>query len=156
MNALAHHRHAALRRIAGWLAAAYLMALALIALWPTPVDRAAAGTITRILVFLHAHGVPQRLDYPLIEFTANIALFVPVGLLGVLLMGRRRWLLAFLVGFIASCAIEFGQLVLLPARVATPVDVIANTAGTALGALLALALLAIITARSPAPQAQQP
>ncbi|WEO78011.1 VanZ family protein [Cryobacterium sp. SO2] len=148
MNALTTRRHAALRVAARWLGAAYLVALALIALWPTPVDRGAHGSIVHALAFLHAHGLPQWFDYPVVEFTANIALFVPVGLLGVVLLGRHDWLLATLIGFVASVAIELSQLVFLPGRFATPFDVIANTAGAALGSLLAVGLLAVVTARS--------
>ena len=150
MNALAQRRHAALRTAARWLAAAYLLTLTLIAFWPTPVDRAAHGTIVTVLARLHAHGVPDWVDYTLVEFTANIALFLPVGLLGVVLLGSTRWWLAVLAGFTASSLIELGQLIFLPARYATVMDVLANTAGATLGALAALALLAAVTARSPA------
>ena len=150
MNALAQRRHAALRTAARWLAAAYLLTLALIAFWPTPVDRAAHGTIATVLARLHAHGVPDWFNYTLVEFTANIALFLPVGLLGVVLLGSARWWLAVLAGFTASSLIELGQLIFLPARYATVMDVLANTAGATLGALAALALLAAVTARSPA------
>ena len=153
MNALAaapaERRHAALRRAARWLAAGYLLTLTLIAFWPTPVDRGAAGSITRTLALLHAQGVPGWVNYALVEFTANIALFLPVGLLGVILLGSARWWEAVLAGLAASSLIELGQLVFLPGRFATPLDVVANTAGTALGALLALALLTAVTARSP-------
>ena len=141
----------ALRRGAFVLAAGYLVVLALIAFWPTPVDRGAAGSITSALALLHAHGVPGWVNYALVEFTANVALFLPVGLLGVVLLGSARWWMAILAGFAASSLIELGQLVFLPDRFATPLDVLANTAGTALGALLALALLATVTARSPSP-----
>lgn len=149
--ALVHRRHAALRRAARWLAAAYLLTLTLIAFWPTPVDRGASRSIARLLARLHEHGVPGWVNYALVEFTANIALFLPVGLLGVVLLGSARWWLAILAGFTASGLIELGQLVFLPARFATPLDVLANTAGAALGAVLALLLLAAVTARSPKP-----
>ncbi|TFC61629.1 VanZ family protein [Cryobacterium sp. TMB1-7] len=146
---LADRRHAALRRAARWLAAGYLLTLTLIAFCPTPVDRGASHGIASLLARLHAHGVPGWVNYALVEFTANIALFLPVGLLGVVLLGSARWWVAILAGFAASGLIELGQLVFLPARFATPLDVIANTAGAALGALLALTLLAAVTARSP-------
>ena len=140
----------ALRRGALVLAAAYLVALALIAFWPTPVDRGAHRPITTVLAHLHAHGVPSWFNYGLVEFTANIALFVPVGLLGVILLGSARWWVAVLAGCAASSLIELGQLVFLPSRYATVMDVIANTSGALLGALLALVLLAAIGSRSPA------
>lgn len=139
-----------MRRVARWALAVYLVLLALIALWRTPVDRGAHGSITRVLGWLHAHGMPGWLDYPLVEFSANIALFLPVGLLGVVLLGRSRWWLTILAGAATSALIELSQLVFLPARVATAADVVANTAGAALGAALGVALLAAIAARSSA------
>lgn len=148
MSELARQRHAALRRVALWLGSLYLVALALIALWPTPVDRIANRQLVRILIKLHDHGVPSWFSYALIEFSANVMLFLPVGMLGVILLGSARWWMAVVIGFAASCLIELSQLIFLPARFATPVDVIANTLGATLGALLALAVLAAVTARS--------
>jgi glycopeptide antibiotics resistance protein len=147
VNALTKRRHAALRRVARWLAAAYIVALTLIALWPTPVDRGASGTITSLLARLHAHGVPEWVDYQLLEFSANIALFLPVGLLGVVLVGANQWWWAVAAGFALSCLIELSQLVFLPGRFATPVDVLANTAGAVFGALLAMLILDAVTTR---------
>lgn len=153
MSALARHRHAALRRVALWLGSLYLVALALIALWPTPVDRIANRQLVRILIKLHDHGVPGWFSYALIEFSANIVLFLPVGMLSVILLGSARWWVAILIGFGASCLIELSQLVFLPSRYATLMDVLANTIGAALGAGLALIVLGAVTARSgPSPQ----
>ena len=130
-------------RVARVLAAVYLVGLVLIALWPTPVDRDASGSITRVLAFLHAHGVPEWFNYPVVEFTANIALFVPVGLLGVVLLGARRWWQAVLAGVAVSSLIELSQLLFLPDRFATAQDVLANGLGATLGALLGVVLLRI-------------
>jgi len=148
MSALAAQRHAALRRAAWWLTGGYLLTLVLIALWPSPVDRPAQGAINALLARLHAHGVPDWVSYALVESAANVVLFLPVGLLGVVLLGSARWWLAVVAGFAASCVIELSQLVFLPARVATLADVVANTAGAFLGALLALALLSAVTVRA--------
>ena len=148
MNALTRHPHAAFQRVARWLAGAYLVTLGLIALWPTPVDRGASGTITSVLAQLHAHGVPGWLNYELVEYTANIALFLPVGLLGVVLVGAGRWWWAVLAGFAVSCLIETSQLVFLPGRFATLLDVMANTTGAVFGALLAVLLLDAVSRRS--------
>jgi len=156
MSSLTPRPHPALRGAALVLGVLYVVVLALIAFWPTPVDRDASGTITAVLSRLHAHGVPRWVNYPLVEFSANIALFVPVGLLGVLLLGRGRWWMAVLAGFAASCAIELGQFVFLPARYATVVDVIANTSGAAGGAVLALGLLGVLAGRSRVTPARPP
>ncbi|TFD22102.1 VanZ family protein [Cryobacterium sp. TMS1-13-1] len=147
MTANRRRRHTMLRRAAGWLALAYLAALALIAFWPTPVDRGLHGSISSVVLWLRAHGVPAWLNYQSIEFSANIALFVPVGLLAVLLAGTRRYwietLIGTLIGTLISCTIELGQLVFLPERFATVNDVIANSLGALLGTLIAAVVLRV-------------
>ena len=122
----------------------YLVGLTLVAFWPTPVDRGAYSTIQSLLARLHALGIPEWFNYGLVEFTANIALFVPLGLLSVILVGANRVWYPILAGFASSCLIELGQLIFLPSRFATPADVLANTLGTVLGALLALFTLAAV------------
>ncbi len=122
------------------LCAAWLLAVAMIVLWPTPVDRAGGGTLRRGLEYLYAHGLPTFVTYSLVEFTANVLMFVPLGLFWFLLTPRhwRRW--APVVGLVLSAAIEATQHILLPQRFATPYDVLANTLGATLGALIAAAL----------------
>lgn len=145
------------RTVASGVAAVYLVALTLIAFWPTPVDRGARGSIAGTLAWLHAHGVPVWVDYALVEFSANIALFVPVGLLTVLLVGRRHWWLGIVVGVVASCLIELGQYAFLPGRFATLLDVLANSVGAYVGALGALVFLTVLRRRpdiAPGPTAR--
>ena len=79
-----------------------------------------------------SHG---RLQWSETEVLANVALFVPVGFLLVLVM-RRLWP-AVAVGVLGSVAIEVVQAVYLPLRVGTPDDVVHNAWGVVTGALLA-------------------
>ena len=125
----------------------YLVLLAFIAFWPVPVDREAHDWLLAVIDWLQVHGAPGWVRYDLVEFVANIALFVPVGLFVMIMAGVRGWWLAVLVGFAASCTIELGQLIFLPDRFATLSDVLANTIGAAVGAVLALALLRRTRAR---------
>lgn len=113
------------------LLAAYGIALALIAFWPTPVDRGMSGVLAAV-----SAAVPW-LTYTVIEFSANIMLFAPFGLLAALGWPRRH-MFVVPAAVLISTLIELGQGVLLPARTATVVDVIANTLGAAVGWLLAL------------------
>jgi glycopeptide antibiotics resistance protein len=147
MTEIRRRRHTLLRRAALWVSLVYLVALTLIAFWPTPVDRGAHGSISSVVLWLHRHGVPAWLNYAAIEFTANIALFVPVGLLVVVLAGAHRWWLGPLVGASISSAIEFGQL-FLPERFATVNDVIANSLGAVLGTVVAVIMLNLVLGRN--------
>jgi glycopeptide antibiotics resistance protein len=129
------------RRVTLWLTLLYVLVLALIAFWPTPVDRGAHGSLLEFITWLHQHGAPHWVDYNFIEFSANVALFIPVGLLVVMLAGPRRWWMGTVVGFFTSCGIELGQLMFLPERYATINDVVANSLGALVGTLLALLVL---------------
>src|SRR3546814_4583455 len=70
--------------------AIYVLTLVLIAFWPTHVDRD-AGPLLAAIERLFPWATQRRL-----EFTANIALFVPFGLLLTLLV--RSWPLALSLG----------------------------------------------------------
>ena len=135
-------RRTALHRATVVLTFAYLIVLVLLAFWPTAIDRDARDLIDSLVGWLGRHGAPAWVEYRAIEFGANIALFVPVGFFITILAGAERWWLGLFVGFAASCTIEFGQMALLPDRYATVNDVVANTAGAAAGALLAVLVLA--------------
>ncbi|MDX2376577.1 VanZ family protein [Microbacterium sp. LRZ72] len=110
----------------------YSVALGGIALWPTHVDEPASGVITTLV-----DAVPL-LTYGRLEFAANIALFVPFGYLFALSLPRWGPLVVPL-GLAASLGIE-GWQSLGEGRTASMLDVIANTAGAALGLAAALAV----------------
>lgn len=113
----------------------YTGALTLIVFWPSPVDTGSAGMIRTTLAALHSLGIPERVDYSVVEWTANVGLFVPFGLFCAALLTRRFVWLAAVAGLAASCSIETVQHLLLPARYASVHDVLANSLGAALGAV---------------------
>lgn len=122
----------------------YGAVVAAIAYWPTPVDSGLRASIGRALAALHRRGLPGWFDYAQLEWWANVAFFAPIGLLVVLLIGGHRWWVATLVGGTVSVAIEVGQHIFLPMRYATVDDVVANTLGAAVGALVGLVMLAVV------------
>ncbi|MCC3292059.1 VanZ family protein [Arthrobacter sp. zg-Y1110] len=126
------------RRLAG-LFLLYIVALALITFWPSPVDAGPAGTLRAVLAALNSRGMPGWVNYTLLESVANVVLFVPFGVLAAACLTERFAWLGAVVGMAASCAIEAGQHVFLPARYATIHDVIANSLGAALGTLVVYA-----------------
>lgn len=114
--------------------AAYLVALALIVFWPTPVDKPVAGSLHRIISWLHLHGIPNFIGYAQSEFTSNILLFVPMGVIAAA-RTKNAWL-GLGIGFLASCIIEVSQALFLVARFSSALDVLANTLGAAVGAVI--------------------
>ena len=75
----------------------------------------------------------------LVEVGLNVLLFLPLSLLGWFVMGRRSVPFWLVVGLVVSAVIELAQLA-IPGRVSTVQDVVANTAGAAIGAVFALGL----------------
>ena len=141
------HPSASRRRIAVLLLVLYLIALALIAFWPTPVDRGVDGELFHLIDRLRAAGL-RWVSYDLIESSSNVLLFAPFGLLVGLLTGRGWRILGWAVCVSASLAIELGQAVLLPARYASAGDVAANSTGAAIGVLVVVAIEAIAARRA--------
>lgn len=120
------------RRVAAWSLAAYGIVLALIAFWPVPVDRGAESLlrdVTRAVPLL-SHGV--------VEFCANVVLFIPLGVLLALTLRRRVWVMP--IALVVTVAIETGQALFLAERTPSLGDVVANLSGAGLG--IALVLLA--------------
>ncbi len=154
--------YAAGMRLLTWTFAAYLAAVLVVTLWPSPQSTDAPGWATATLDFLQSLGIPITL--PVLEALANVVMFGPFGVLGVPLLrgatARRRgaplgvWhaaAVATLAGCALSVAIELTQN-LLPGRVPTVQDVVLNTAGALLGAVLvAVVLVTVARPRAVAP-----
>jgi glycopeptide antibiotics resistance protein len=116
--------------------AAMLIPLALIAFWPSPVDQPVQGHLASALYVLHQHGIPLWVDYKLVEATANVVLFVPLGIVGSLAFPRKCWWQVGALGLMLSGCIELGQLLFLHDRFAALSDIVTNAAGATTGALL--------------------
>lgn len=120
------------RSIARVVLTVYGISLALIALWPVPVDSGAGGILRRVTRVLPA------LTYARIEFSANILLFVPLGVLLMLILRRRYLILPIAIA--TTVAIECSQGLLLDKRTPSLLDIIANTAGACVGMLIVAAV----------------
>ena len=117
-----------------------LVALLLVTLTPSPVDQPFAQLLNRVIEELHERGLPQFIGYNKIEFGANILMFVPIGFLTTLLLPSRFAWTAIIISPLLSAALEAAQLVFLPARYASLLDIIANSTGGFVGAALAALL----------------
>jgi glycopeptide antibiotics resistance protein len=115
----------------------YLGVVGWITLGPQPFDEGSDSFVWRLLRLLGRFPLTDWVTYSFLEFWANVAMFVPVGLFFVLLLGRGRSWLAIVLGVVLTCAIEFAQL-FLPGRVSDPRDILANSVGALLGVVVAL------------------
>lgn len=103
----------------------YGVGLTAIVLWPTTVS----GSFDALLEGMNG-ALPNSAG--LLEFAANVALFVPIGVLGGLLPKGWRWI-GPAAGAALSMSAELVQAALLPQRVASVLDVVANVAGVLVG-----------------------
>ena len=126
------------RGVAGGLAVLYVLFLAFTVFWPSA--EYATGTVDVATDFLHSLGAPGWITDSWMEFLANIVLFIPLSLLGSVLLDRWGWRFWLGAGFAASACIELAQLIFLGGRSPTLLDVLANTLGAVAGALIAVAL----------------
>lgn len=127
-----------------------VITIGLATMWPTPLDRGFESSITRVLEILHRNGIPTWFGYSKLEFSANIAMFIPLGFLVALLLSDKSWWLTLVICPALSIAIELTQLTLLAARFATVADVVANSTGALIGVVFALTLRYIVHRRDQA------
>ncbi len=140
-------RRTAARIVLTVLTAGYLLAVAWLTLRTRPYGDVIAGGLDRLLAWLAAHGSTAWITFDRVEFAANVAMFVPLGILAVLWFGVRGWWSAPVIGLAVSAAIELTQAALLPDRVADVRDVVANTSGAVVGMLLMLLLAFLLAPR---------
>jgi glycopeptide antibiotics resistance protein len=116
-------------------------------LTPTTLDNGFESSIDRLLAVAHRHGMPEWFDYARLEFTANIGMFVPLAFIVAMLLPSTAWWLALLICPALSVCIELAQATFLSGRFATVSDVVANSIGSLIGALLAFVIRAVIRHR---------
>jgi len=119
------------------VALAYLVFLALVALWPTHVDENLAVVDWSWVRWMgNVLDLTPAQSYDVVEFSANVALFVPFGVVASLQL--RRWPLALpvIIGALVSVCIELAQHTLRPERTASLGDVVANSIGALIGVVL--------------------
>ena len=129
------HRHPALSLLTG----GYLLFVAWVTLTPAAVSADQISIIYRVLDALHRRGYLLSIDDNELEFLANIALFVPVGVFLLLLFGTRLWWVALVVSFAMTAFIEAAQRG-IPGRVQDERDLVANGLGAVIGVLVGLVL----------------
>lgn len=116
----------------------YLLTVAWITLNPFPADPHENGLLEGLLAAFATTPLLRWIDYDVVEFTANILMFVPFGVLFTLRLGVWRWWLVLAMGAATTLTIEFVQL-FMPERVSDPRDLLANTLGAALGIVIVVA-----------------
>ena len=127
--------------VARVLLVGYLLFVGFTVWLPAPVSAKVTGLVRIIARWIADAGIASygRSTFVL-EILANVALFVPIGLLLVLAWPRLRLWQAVLIGALMSVLIETVQGA-MPSRFPTLSDVIANTTGALIGALIVTVIL---------------
>jgi len=118
--------------------AVYLVAVGFIVWSPAPDAGQFTGIVAIAARWLEALGLPFEPSYIVLEILANVALFVPFGILAMTAFRWMRVWSATAAGLSTSLLIEGVQL-FLPTRYSTVSDLIANTLGALIGALIVAA-----------------
>ncbi|WP_101847233.1 VanZ family protein [Zhihengliuella sp. ISTPL4] len=127
----------------------YLLFVGFTVWLPATVSSKVTGLVGVMAAWVAEAGVaPYQQSAVVLEILANVVLFVPVGLLLPFAWPRLRLWQVTLAGGLLSVVIETVQ-GLMPSRFPTLSDVIANTTGTFLGAVVVTLLLALLS-RDPA------
>jgi glycopeptide antibiotics resistance protein len=117
----------------------YLVAVGWLTLGPQPTGLVHESGIFQLLRLFGRHPSLAWIQYADVEFAANVAMFAPIGLLLLLLLGRSRWWAAALAGPLLSLAIETAQL-FIPGRVSDVRDLVSNSLGAVLGVVAGLVI----------------
>jgi VanZ family protein len=136
------HRHPGLSLLTG----GYLAFVAWVTLTPAALTSEHISIIYRVLDALHRRGYLLSIDDAEMEFLANVALFVPVGVFLLLLFGTRLWWVALVASFAMTAFIEAAQRS-IPGRVPDERDLVANGLGALIGVLVGLVLTLPATLR---------
>lgn len=110
-----------------------LLAIAIICFWPHHVDDGLRRPLALALREAHSGWLPSWVDYAVLEFGANILLYLPLGFLATMLLPRRAARLVPVAALLLSISVELSQHLLLAGRSGDPRDVAANTIGGVLG-----------------------
>lgn len=117
------------------LSLVYLAGVAWMTLRPSVYGPGTSELLGRALDLFARHETTDWITFARVEAAANVAMFVPMGMFPALLLPKRWWWVGIVVGFAATCAIEWAQATYLSAtRFSDPQDLLMNTLGAAIGA----------------------
>lgn len=118
--------------------AAYALALAVVLLQPSA--GAAITTVGGVSDWLRSLGASREVvTNDRVELVLNALMVAPVPFLGAWVLPRLTWTDWVTYAFLASMGVEVLQALFLDNRIAQFVDVVGNTSGGVLGALMAVA-----------------
>ena len=127
------------RRTAAVLLGLYAALLAVVLLSPTSATQ--SSLVSDLVRWMTGLGLdPRVVTYNRAEILMNVAIIAPLTFLASLVAPRIRWQAWTAYAFLGATSVEIVQGLLLPHRQASFSDIVANTAGALLGAVIAAPL----------------
>ncbi|MFC6152906.1 VanZ family protein [Nocardioides yefusunii] len=133
-----------LRRVSRLALIVYTLLLLLVVFQPQPELAVGSVEVAREAVVNAVPAAAPHVNDVRIEFLMNTILFVPLTFLASLVWPRVRWSEWVVAAFVISCSIELFQAVVLDARSAQYPDVVSNTLGGLVGAVLGAGVLRVL------------
>jgi VanZ family protein len=119
-----------------WAALVFAIYLALLVvgfmLVPRPIDEGLTPWLRGLLAGMSRY-VPGRIDYEFAELASHVVLFVPLGMLAVVALGRRMAWLAVLVVLGVGVLVEYGPTMLASHHTPSRLDLLMNGVGALIG-----------------------
>jgi VanZ family protein len=119
-----------------WAALVFAIYLALLVvgfmLVPRPIDEGLTPWVRGLLAGMSRY-VPGRIDYEFAELASHVVLFVPLGILAVVTLGRRMAWLAVLVVLGVGVLVEYGPTMLASEHIPSRLDLLMNGVGAVVG-----------------------
>ena len=144
-------------RARGWAAivlAAYAALAVFLLLVPRPIDSGITPWLRGLIATVQREGrLPGWFDYEFVEYASHSVLFIPIGILAVVAVGRRLAWLAVLVVLLLGAAVEYAPLLVQRDHVTSDVDLLLNELGVLVGAVIGFWALGAPPARERADRA---
>ena len=84
----------------------YVALIALVGIIPRPIDQGITPWVRGMLATMQRGGLPSVIDYDVVEYGVHFALFVPLGILLTVTLGRKLVWLALILGGLAGVNAE--------------------------------------------------
>lgn len=120
-------------RWAALLLAVYAASAAAVVLAPRPIDQGVVPLVRGALAMMRRRGLPDWIDYDLVERVSHVTLFVPLGILVIVALGRRLAWSGALAVVGAAALVEAAQSLLIADHPMSWLDVLLNTTGAVVG-----------------------
>lgn len=111
----------------------YAVIVAIVALVPRPLETGLTPWVRGVLGQMHRAGLPGFFSYDLVEYASHLTLFLPLGILLAVTLGRTLTRLAVLAGLGFGALVELCQTMFALNHSVSWIDLLLNVLGVIAG-----------------------